>query len=144
LISAGFQGCSREGSGLRTAARLMALAGSGTGETTLVAATLIASLVALAIAVAELREAQQHTAQATAARAAAAYLHAAASQARARARYPGQAQARRAGRRPSAADLARSDFLMPAQPGHPAADPGVARPSPRGGPLPPRRTGPGR
>lgn len=47
----------REGSGLRTAARLMVLA-DGTGETTLVAATLIANLVALTVAVAELREAR--------------------------------------------------------------------------------------
>jgi hypothetical protein len=133
----------REGSGLRTAARLMALAGSG--EITLVAATLIANLVALAIAVAELREAQQRASQAAAARAAAAHLNTAASQARPPARHPGQAEARRAGRRPSAADLVPGDFRIPAQPGHPqAADPGVAGPSPRSAPLPPRRAGPGR
>jgi hypothetical protein len=135
----------REGSGLRTAARLMALAGGGTGETTLVAAALIANLVALAIAVAELREARQRAAQAAAARAAAAHLHAAARQAHPPARHPGQAQARRPGRRPSAADLVPGGFRIPAQAGHPqTADPGVAGPAPRSAPLPPRRAGPGR
>ena len=135
----------REGSELRTAARLMALAGGGTGETTLVAATLIANLVALAIAVAELREAQQRAAQAAAARAAVTHLHAAASQAHSPARHPGQAQARRPGRRPSAADLAPRGFRIPAQPGYPpTADPGAAGPGPRSAPLPPRRAGPGR
>jgi hypothetical protein len=56
-----------------------ALPGGGTGESTLVPATLIANLVALAIAVAELREPRQRAAQAAAARAAATHLHAAAS-----------------------------------------------------------------
>jgi hypothetical protein len=134
----------REGNQLRAAARLMALAGRTTGDTTLVTMALIANLVALAIAVAELREAQQHAAQAAAARTAVTHLHAAASQARQPVRQPRQAETRRSDRRPSAADLARSDFPMPAQPGHPAADLGLARPSPRSGAAPSRRSGPGR
>lgn len=50
-------GATREGNQLRTAARLMALTGRTTGDTTLVTMALIANLAALAIAVAELREA---------------------------------------------------------------------------------------
>jgi hypothetical protein len=63
----------REGSRLRAAARLMALAGQATGEDTLVMVALIANLAAMAAAVAELRQSQQHAAQAAAARAAAGY-----------------------------------------------------------------------
>jgi hypothetical protein len=66
-----------EGSQLRAAARLMALAGRVSGDTTLVAAPLIANLVALEIAAAELRQAQQHAAHATAARSAVTHLQAA-------------------------------------------------------------------
>jgi hypothetical protein len=130
----------REGNQLRATARLMALTGRTTGDTTLVTIALIANLVALTIAVAELREAQQLAAQAAAARTAATHLHAAYGRVRSSVPYSVRAEARR----PSAADIARSDFPMPAQPGHQAADPVPARPSPRSGPLPPRRTGPGR
>ena len=79
----------RQGSQLRTAARLMAMTGNITGDTTLVTAALIANLVALAIAVAELREAQQHAAQAAAARTAAGHLQAASVPARSPAPCPG-------------------------------------------------------
>jgi len=134
----------REGNQLRTAARLMALTGRTTGDTTLVTMALIANLIALAIAVAELRDAQQHAAQAAAARAAVTHLHACVP---VRSRGPGaaQAQARRPGRPATAADLARGDFPMPAGPGHsPSAGPGVSGPRPRRGPVPPKRAGPGR
>ena len=79
------------GDGLRTAARVLALTGTMTGDMPLAAVTLIANLVALAVAVAELRQAQQHAAQAAAARAAAEHLHTAVAAARARgsARRPG-------------------------------------------------------
>ena len=50
---------SHQGNQLRHAARLMAMTGTVTGDTVLVAAVLAANLVALAVAVAELREAQQ-------------------------------------------------------------------------------------
>jgi hypothetical protein len=135
----------REGNQLRTAARLMALTGTSAGETTLVAATLIANLVALAVAVAELREAQRYAAQATPARAAAAHLHAASIQARSAMPHPGYAQARWRGWSANAAALASADFPMPPQPGRvPSPGSGVSRPSPRAGPLPPRCAGPGR
>ena len=136
---------SREGSQLRSAARLMALTGRITGDTTLVTVALIASLVALAIAVAELREAQQLAAQAAAARGAAAQLRAAYVQARAPLPHPGQAKAPRRGRPANAADLARTDVAMPWRPRRPqAAGPGRPGPGPRRGPLPPRHAGPGR
>ena len=72
---------------LRAAARLMALAGQITADTTLVTVALIANLVALAVAVTELREPQQHSAQAAATRAAARQLHEASPQVRAPAPY---------------------------------------------------------
>ena len=73
---------SHDGDQLRQTARMIALAGNLTGDTTLIAIALVAQLVALAAAVAELRQAQQHAAQAAAARAAAAHLHSAVTQAR--------------------------------------------------------------
>ena len=138
-------GRTRDGDGLRTAARVMALTGKITGDTTLVTVALIASLVALAAAVAELRQAQQHAAQAAAARVAAEHLDAAAAQARSR--VPGFGQATAPGRvRPaSAADLARRDFPGPAaaRPSAPRQSwPGAPGSAPRPGPA--KRTGPGR
>jgi hypothetical protein len=137
-------GATREGNQLRTAARLLALTGRTTGDTTLVTMAIIANLVALAIAVAELRGAQQLAAQAAAARAAATHLHACA-QAHSPVQHPGQAQARRRGRPANAPDLARGDFPMPAGPDHPpSAGPGLSGPRPRRGPVPPKRARPGR
>jgi hypothetical protein len=135
----------RAGSDLRTAARLMALTGRITGDTTLAAVALMANLVALAIAVAELRQAQQHAAQAAAARAAASHLHSAYVQARPPAPSAGQARARQPDRPANAAEAARMDFPVPARPGRAQpVGPGRSRPRPPDGPLPPRRAGPGR
>jgi hypothetical protein len=134
----------REGSQLRSTARLLALTGGISGDATMFSAALIASLVALAASVAELRQAQQHAAQAAAARAAAAHLHAATVRARSQAMHPGQAQTKR---RQSAtgADVARGDFPVPLRPSHtPSAGPGPPHPHPHRRPLPPRRAGPGR
>ena len=134
----------REGNQLRNAARLMALTGRTTGDTTLVTMALIANLIALVIAVAELREAQQHAAQAAAARAAATHLHACVP-GNSRGPSVGQAQTRRPGRAATAADLARGDFPMPAGPDRTAsAGPGMSGSRPRRGPAPPKRAGPGR
>ncbi len=127
-------GPSREGNQLRAAARLMAMAGPSTGDTTLVTIVLAANLVALAVAVAELREAQHLAAQAAAARAAAAQLHAAGVPARPPVPGPGQAQTRRRIRPATAADLARTDVAMRARPGRPPpAGPGRPGPGPRRG-----------
>ncbi len=132
-----------QGSQLRAAARLMALTGRITGDTTLVTGALIASFVALAIAVAELREAQQLTAQAAAARTAATRLQAAGVQARSPVPPPGRGHAPRPSRPATAADLARTDVVMPLRPRRPSpADPGLAR-GWRRWPLPPKRAGPG-
>src|SRR4029077_20884471 len=68
---------SRDGDQLRRTARLIALAGQVTEDSTLTAIAMVANLVALAAAVAELRQAQQHAAQSAAALAAARHLHAA-------------------------------------------------------------------
>jgi hypothetical protein len=135
---------SRDGDQLRRTARMIALAGNLTGDTTLLAIALMTQLVALTAAVAELRQAQQHAAQAAAARAAAAHLHAAVNQARAQAPRFGPAQSHRPARAASAVQGARRDFPAGIRPtrsatGHPEA----ARPhsSPRVH-LPPRRAGP--
>lgn len=64
-----------EGKQLRAAARLLAMAGPFTADTTLTAVALLANLAALAAAVAELRQAHQHAAQAAAAHDAATHLH---------------------------------------------------------------------
>jgi len=134
----------RDGDRLRAAARLMARAGQITGDASLVTVALIANLAALAAAVAELRQAQQHAAQAAAARAAASHLHAWAP-GRTPEPHQGQVQDRQPGQTATAAQVARGDFPLPPQPGHPAAAaPGRTRPPPGRGPLPPRRAGPGR
>jgi hypothetical protein len=72
---------SRDGDRLRATARLLAMAGDLTDNTTVLTAALMANLAALAAAVAELRQAQQHAAQATAARSAAQHMNAAMTQA---------------------------------------------------------------
>ena len=100
---------SREGSQLRTAARLMALTGPVTGDAALVTVVLVASLVALAVAVAELREAQHLAAQSAAARRAAMQLRAASVRLRSCVLYPGQPKAPRRSGTANAPDLARSD-----------------------------------
>jgi hypothetical protein len=137
---------SRDGDQLRRTARMIALAGNLTGDTTLLAVALVAQLVALTAAVAELRQAQQHAAQAAAARAAAAHLHSAVTEARARAPHFGHAQAPRSTKVAGAAQTARHDVLTgmrptPSTPGR--AETPHSR-SPRPGPLPPRRAGPSR
>jgi hypothetical protein len=139
------------GNQLRTAARLMALNGNITGESTLASAALIANLVGLAVAVAELREAQQHAAQAAAARAAAEHLHAACVQSRSA--VPGQShtEARRPRRSAAAADVGSRDFPIPIRAalaasvggGLPDSQPGLGS-QPSRGPQPPKRGGPGR
>ena len=124
---------------LRAAARLMAMTGQLTGDTTLIAMALAANLAALAVAVAELRQAQQHAAQAAAARAAATRLYATCSA------HPGRRQHQQRRRSTlTAAGIARGDFPAPPQharsaPPGPAA--GRRRPAP--GAVPPRRAGPG-
>jgi hypothetical protein len=98
------------GEQLRRTARMIALAGNLTGDTTLMAIVLVAQLVALAAAVAELRQAQQHAVQAAAARAAAAHLYSAVNQARAQAPRFGHTQSHRSTRAASAVQDARRDF----------------------------------
>jgi hypothetical protein len=143
---------SRDGDQLRRTARLIALAGNVTGDSTLTAIALVANLVALAAAVAELRQAQQHAAQSAAAHAAARHLHTAMVQARWHG--PGSAQARtpRRGKASSVADIVRRDFPVPPRPGDPLpaqngqpsqSSPGLRRH--RGqGPVPAQRAGPSR
>jgi len=133
---------SGEGDRLRATARLIALAGDITGDSTLTAIALVANLVALAAA-AELRQAQQHAAQSAAAHAAARHLHTAMAQARPRPPRPARGEAPRRGAAARAARHARADFLvmlgqsvpMPAGQG---SDRGSGRP------LPPRCAGPAR
>ena len=136
---------SYDGDQLRRTARMIALAGNLTGDTTLMAIALVAQLVALAAAVAELRQAQQHAAQAAAARAAAAHLHTAVTQARTRAPRFGHPQSQRTTRAANAAQDAHRDFpagVRPTQqPVHQAASP--RPPSPQLGRIPQRRTGRG-
>jgi hypothetical protein len=135
---------SRDGDQLRQTARMMALAGNLTGDTTLMAIVLMAQLVALAAAVAELRQAQQHAAQAAAARVAAGHLHVAVTRACAPAPRFGHAQAHRPARRATAAQDARRDFPAGMRPTRSATgDPEAGRPhSPSAVRLPPRRAGP--
>jgi hypothetical protein len=104
---------SRDGDQLRRTARLIALAGQVTGDGALTAIALVANLVALATAVAELRQAQQHAAQSAAAYAAARHLHAAMTQARPSASWPGQSERPQRGRSTSAEDVGRRDFPVP-------------------------------
>ena len=72
----------REGDGLRTAARLLAITGDSGGDGMGQAGSLARNLVSLVDAVAELRVAQAHAAQAAAARQAAEQLYAAFGRAR--------------------------------------------------------------
>jgi len=134
----------REGSQVRAAARLVALAGQITGETTLVTVALLANLVALATAVGQLREAEQHAAQAAAARAAASQLHAACALNRSPAPRQTLADHRQRNRPQTAADAAGGDFPVAPQPGRPAPAHGDTRPRPGRGPLPLKRAGPRR
>src|SRR5262249_44253766 len=128
---------SRDGDQLRRAARMIALAGNLTGDTTLMAIALMAQLVALAAAVAELRQAQQHAAQAAAARAAAAHLHSAVTQARSQVPRFGHARSQRTSRASGAAQRARRDFPVGTRPSPSVADQlGPLRPH---GPAPGRR-----
>ena len=124
---------------LRAAARLMAMTGQLTGDTTLIAMALAATLAALVVVVAKLRQAQQHAAQAAAARAAATRLYAICSA------HPGRRQHQQRRRSTlTAAGIARGDFPAPPQHAR-SAPPGLAagrrRPAP--GAVPPRRAGPG-
>jgi hypothetical protein len=137
---------SRDGDQLRRTARMIALAGNLTGDTTLLAIALVAQLVALTAAVAELRQAQQHAAQAAAARAAAAHLHSAVTQARARAPRFGHVQAPRSTKVADAAQTARHDVPTGMRPTPSTPDPVETSRScsPRPGPLPRRRAGPSR
>jgi hypothetical protein len=73
---------SREGSQLRSAARLLALAVPGSDDTARLVAALVANLVVLVATVADLRRVQQHAAQAAAADLAVTRLKAVAGQAR--------------------------------------------------------------
>jgi hypothetical protein len=137
---------SHDGDQLRRTARMIALAGNLTGDTTLMAIALVAQLVALAAAVAELRQAQQHAAQVAAARTAAAHLRAAVTQARARQPRFGQAQSQRPARGADPARNTRLDFPAGPRPTQSAAGHAEApRPHSRSQPgrLPPRRAGPG-
>ena len=126
---------------LRAAARLVAMTGQVTGDTTLIAIALAANLAALAVAVAELRQAQQRAAQAAAAQAASMRLCAVSSPVRAGRR---RHQDRRRGTL-TAAGVARGDFPVPSPPARPAPPPGHVedrrRPAP--GAAPSRRSGPG-
>jgi len=135
-----------DGDRLRTAARALALTGTITADTPLIAVALIANLVALAAAVAQLRQSQEHAAQAAAARVAAEHLHAATVRARSRVTSSfDQASAQRRDRPATAADLAQRDFPFAPHPGQPlAAHHGQARPAPGRRPGPPGRTGPRR
>ena len=110
-----------EGAQLRAAARLLAMAGQISGDTTLATAALIANLAALAAAVAQLREAQQRAAQAAAARAAAAQLHAACVQDRFPALRPG-------GQRITSPAARRPRPTSPAATSPPSRDPAIPCP----------------
>jgi hypothetical protein len=127
----------RHGNQLRTAARLIAMTGQVTGQTTLIAVALAANLMALAVAVAELREAQQHAAQAAAARAAAERLYGVSSPAHAGLR---QHQAPTL----QQACLAGGDFRASQLWRLASASPSPAHARPPSGPVPPKRAGPGR
>jgi hypothetical protein len=137
---------SRDGDQLRRTARMIALAGNLTGDSTLLAIALVAQLVALTAAVAELRQAQQHAAQAAAARAAAAHLDSAITQARARAPHVSHAQAPRSTKVAGAAQTARHDVPTEMRPASATARPAETprSRSARPGRLPPRRAGPRR
>jgi hypothetical protein len=124
---------------LRAAARLMAMTGQLTGDTTLIATALAANLAALTVAIAELRQAQQRAAQAAAARATATRLYATCSA------HPGPRQHQERRRSTlTAAGIPRGDFPAPPQPVRSAPHgPAAGRRRPARGAVPPRRAGPG-
>jgi hypothetical protein len=133
------------GNQLRAAARLMAMTGQITGDTTLATIALIANLVALAIAVAELRNAQQRVTQAAAAWAAASQMPSACVQGRAPVQRHRQAKDRRHNRTATTTDVARGDHPESDLPGRSTSvAPGRPRLRSAGGPLPLRRAGPSR
>lgn len=101
-----------DGDRLRAIARLLALAGDLSGDSTVLAGALMASLVGLAVAVAELRQAQQHAAQAAAARKAAEHMHAAMTRTRSSVPWPAQTARPQRPRSARQADVAREDFPM--------------------------------
>jgi len=132
---------------LRRTARMIALAGNLTGDTTLMAIALMAQLIALAAAVAELRQAQQHAAQAAAARAAAAHLHSAITEAGSQVPPFGRAHATRSAKTASAAHAARRAFpagWKPNQPPTAGEDPQGSDSPPQSRRIPSQRASPGR
>ncbi len=137
---------SHDGDELRRTARMIALAGNLTGDTTLMAIALMAQLVALAAAVAELRQAQQHAAQAAAARAAAAHLHSAMIQARSQVPHFGHAPSQHTSRAAGAAQRAGRDVPADLRPSPSVADQTepLRRSSPTPGRGPSPRAGPRR
>ena len=137
---------SRDGDQLRRTARLIALAGHATGDSTLTAIALVANLVALAAAVAELRQAQQHAAQAAAARKAAERMHAALVGAGASVPWPGQAARPQRTQSARQADAAPLDFPMGLRldPATLAATSRTSNVGPVRGHQPPKRAGPKR
>jgi hypothetical protein len=138
---------SRDGDRLRSAARLLAMAGGVADDTSLLTAALVANLAALAAAVAELRQAQQHAAQAAAARLAAQQMNAAMIQARFPAPRSARGKAPRRREAARAAGRARTDFPISLSARLRAAAhqaQAAPRPSSGRGPLPPKRAGPRR
>ena len=134
-----------DGDWLRATARLLAMTGGLTGDTTLLAVALVANLAALAAAVAELRQAQQRAAQATAARSAAQHLHDSVARARSRVPRPGQAHVPRHAGPPASAPPVQADIPVTVVQGVPLLPDLGGSPSPqRTRSLPPRRAGPGR
>ena len=137
---------SRDGDQLRRTARLIALTGHATGDSTLTAIALVANLVALAAAVAELRQAQQHAAQAAAARNAAERMREALVGAGASVPWPGQAARPQRTQSARQADAARLDFPMGLRldPATLAATSRTSNAGPVRGYQPPKRAGPKR
>jgi len=122
---------SREGDGLRTAARLLAMAGDSGSHGAGQAGALARNLVMLVDAVSVLHAAQQHAAQAAAARQAAEQLYAAFGQARAR--VP-SVQASAPAARPGGMSRADAEFPVPvAEVVTTGATPGAAGVRPRPG-----------
>jgi hypothetical protein len=135
----------RSGDQLRATARLIALVGNVSGDSTLAVAALVASLFDLAAAVTELRQAQQHAAQAAAARRAAEHLHCAHTRARSHAAQAGWAARPEHAGRATAPATARRDFPVPLRLDEVLLDdPAVTSYRPRPAPTvgPSRHTGP--
>jgi hypothetical protein len=137
---------SRHGDQLRRTARLIALTGQVTGDSTLTAIALVANLVALMAAVAELRQAQQHAAQAAAARKAAERMREALVGAGASVPWLGQAARPQRTQSARQADAARLDFPMGLRldPATLAATSHTSNAGPVRGYQPPKRAGPKR